>query len=368
MGLIRPRPRLSLLLCALGVLALASCGQKAERRGGALTEPTVAAMVNDKPIYVDDVLAEAVAQGVIKEGEDLDPSSPAFYQITEDLIETRLFAIEAEGRGLDKEPDVRHRLDVARERILANVLNENIADTALKDSSIERMYKEQVKLLKQGQQVRISQILLDSKEAALAAKRRLDSGEEFVRLAYSLSKDRSSAADGGDLGYFNLDALPDPIRQAVNSTGVGKVSNPVQTTQGWHLIRVEEKKETEPPSLESMRPQIVRWLMFDEQRKVVEKLKRAARITRMTEKPDEGVAELPGLQGPDDAEAVRQPDRPTIAPPPDGGIRMGPGGAASAEPKPKPQVAAPEAPAPRAEPGEDDAPAAGPMAPGERET
>src|SRR3972149_10683950 len=119
MALIRPLPRLAVLLCVLSALGLAACGQKAERRGGTLTEPTVAAMVNDKPIYVDDVLAEAVAQGVIKEGEDLDPASPAFYQITEDLIETRLFAIEAEARALAKEPDVRHRLDVARERILA---------------------------------------------------------------------------------------------------------------------------------------------------------------------------------------------------------------------------------------------------------
>jgi translation initiation factor IF-2 len=113
--------------------------------------------------------------------------------------------------------------------------------------------------------------------------------------------------------------------------------------------------------------------MFDEQRKVVEKLKRAARITRMTEKPaeDEGVAERPGLQGPDDAAPARQPERPTIEPRPDAGIRMGPGAAASApEPKPKPQAAAPAPAAPRAEPGEEDgpAPAEGPLAPGERET
>ena len=176
------------------------------------------------PIYVDDVLAEAVSRGAIKEGEDLDPQSPLFYQITEDLIETRLFAIEAEARGLDKDPEVKHRLDVARERILANVLNENIAATALKKSAIERMYREQVKLLKSGQQVRISHILFDSKEAALAAKRRLDQGELFVALAYELSRDRQSAPDGGDLGFSALEALPDQFAKRLRARMSAKSS------------------------------------------------------------------------------------------------------------------------------------------------
>jgi peptidyl-prolyl cis-trans isomerase C len=380
MGMIR---RFSVAMMALGALTLAACGGgKSDGDDMTLSEPTIAATVNGKPIYVEDVLAEAVAQGAIKEGEELEPTDPVFFQITEDLIETRLFAIEAEARGLDREPDVKHRLDIARERILANVLNENIADTALKDSAIERMYREQVKLLKQGQQVRISHILLDSKEAALGAKRRLEAGEQFVRLAYELSKDRSSGPDGGDLGFFNMDALPDGIRQAVNNTAVGKVSEPVKTTQGWHLIRVEEKRETAPPSLESMRPQIVRWLMFDEQRRVVEKLKRAAKIARLSKRPEEaapgdvetGVDERPGLAQPDDGPAPPPAavQRTPITPAPVSGLpRMGPGASASApadEPKPKPQAAAPapKPPTPKpAEPG-DEGPV--PLGPGERET
>ena len=201
---------------ALG-LALAACGPTGQypngRPAAPLTDPVVAATVNGKPIYIDDVLAEAVARGAIKEGEDLPSSSPVFYQVMEDLIETRLMANEAEARGLDKNGDVRHRLDSARERILANVLNENIAATALRDSAIERMYREQVRLLKQGREVRARHILFDTKEAALAAKRRLDNGELFEALAYELSKDRASATDGGDLGYFLPEAMPDALRE-----------------------------------------------------------------------------------------------------------------------------------------------------------
>jgi peptidyl-prolyl cis-trans isomerase C len=361
----RLTPVLAACAAALALAGLASCGPSANKGAASispLTEPEVAATVNGKPIYVDDVLAEAVARGAVKEGEDLDPQSPLFYQITEDLIETRLFAIEAEARGLDKDPEVKHRLDIARERILANVLNENIAATALKESAIERMYREQVKLLKTGQQVRISHILFDSKEAALAAKRRLDQGEMFVALAYELSRDRQSAPDGGDLGFSSLEALPDSIRQVVASTDVGKVGGPVKTAEGWHLIKVDEKRDTAPPSLESMRPKIVQWLMFDEQRRVVEKLKAAARIARLSDQPPSGYG------------ATEETPEPDSEPTEDETPRLGPGAAATsgaAKPAPaKPDASSkPKPPTQAAKPPEDTGlvPAGAAPKPGERD-
>jgi peptidyl-prolyl cis-trans isomerase C len=312
------------LAAAALLLALSACSQSAShpngKPGAPLTDPVVAATVNGKPIYIDDVLAEAVVRGAIKEGEELDPSSPIFYQIMENLIETRLMANEAEARGLDRNPDVRHRLEAAKERILANVLNEHIAQTALKESVIERMYREQIGLLKQGREVRARHILFDTKEDALAAKRRLDAGELFERLAYELSKDRSTAPDGGDMGYFLPEAMPDGIREVVENTPVGKVGGPVQTEEGWHLIKVEEKRDAAPPSLEEMRPKIVNWLMFDEQRRVVDKLKANARIARITDQPgtvSAGLSPRPGLPAPATAPptATQQAPPVTTAPP-----------------------------------------------------
>ncbi len=318
-------------------LALAACGPSAQfpngRPAGPLTDPVVAATVNGKPVYIDDVLAEAVSRGAIKEGEELATTSPVFFQIMEDLIETRLMANEAEARGLDKNGDVRHRLDSARERILANVLNENIAATALRDSAIERMYREQVRLLKQGREVRARHILFDTREAALAAKRRLDNGELFEALAYELSKDRASATDGGDLGYFLPEAMPDSLREVTQETPVGQVGGPLKTEQGWHLVKIEERRDASPPSMEEMRPKIVQWLMFEEQRRIVEKLKTNARIARITEQPNAAIAPRRDLPAPDEAPEAPAA-QPSPATPP----------AATAIPNPAP---APSAPAPR---------------------
>src|SRR5215468_12221515 len=90
-------------------LGLAGCGLGRDQSGdnGTVRNPIVAATVNGRPIYVEDVRAHAVARGLLQEGQDLDANSDAIYFALEELIQVRLFAMEAEARGLDRQPDVR---------------------------------------------------------------------------------------------------------------------------------------------------------------------------------------------------------------------------------------------------------------------
>src|SRR5215475_13885923 len=123
--------RASLTVAALLSLAfaLAGCGLGRDNSGdqpGNNRNPVVAATVNGRPIYVEDVRAHAVARQLLQEGEDLDANSDAFYFSLEELIQFRLFAMEAEARGLDRQPDVRRQLESAREQVLANAVYEEI--------------------------------------------------------------------------------------------------------------------------------------------------------------------------------------------------------------------------------------------------
>src|SRR5215468_9646396 len=98
--------RASLTVAALVsiVFALSGCGLGRDNSGdnGSVRNPVVAATVNGRAIYVEDVRAHAVARGLLQEGEDLDANSDAFYFALEELIQVRLFAMEAEARGLDR--------------------------------------------------------------------------------------------------------------------------------------------------------------------------------------------------------------------------------------------------------------------------
>lgn len=344
----------------VSMAGLTACGNRTrpgDVKGNGGAAPIVAATVNGKPIYISDVEAEATVRGMIREGGEFDTSSDEFYQILEDLIETRLFAMEAETRQLDRNADVRHRLERARELILAGALNDEIRDTALDEAAVERMYRDQVRLLRSGREVHVRHALFATKEAAQAAKRRLDAGQStFEEVAYDLSIDRVTGAEGGDLGFVLPEAMPDGMREAAAGTPVGQIAGPFQAGDGWHLLKVEERREEAPPSMESLRPKIEQWLMFEEQRRLVEKLKGQARIERIIEESG-GVSAGVAGPAPDSARPVR-PDRKRDA----GQSPMGPGGIAGSAG----QGVAPTVEAPAAAPGAPKAGATTPATPPRR--
>lgn len=288
-------------------LGLAACGLgRSPDSEGVVTDPVVAASVNGRPIYMEDVRQRAVATGRLRDGEDLQGDSDAFALTLEDLIQARLFASEAERRGLDRAADVRRQLAAAREQVLANAIYEEIDQKANDPREIERLYRENTGQLGQGQEVHLRHIQFATRDAALAAKRRLDNGERFEALAFELSTDRGTAAEGGDMGFNAVEDLPDPMRQLLDTVSVGQIGGPVRDEHGWHLVRVEDRRERGVPSLETLRPRIVDWIRFQEVSKLYERLSRDARIERLRA-PEAGVA-APG------GEVTAPADRPAEAP------------------------------------------------------
>jgi peptidyl-prolyl cis-trans isomerase C len=291
--------RATLTVAALISLALAGCGLGRDNSedNGSVRNPVIAATVNGRPIYVEDVRAHAVARGLLQEGEDLDANSDAFYFALEELIQFRLFAMEAEARGLDRQPDVRRQLENARDQVLAAAIYEEIDQHATDPKAIERLYNENAARLGQGQEIHLRHISFDTKEAADAAKRRLSAGERFEALAFELSTDRESAADGGDLGWGAVNDLSTGWRQATDHGNVGDLIGPMQIDNKWELIRLEDRRERGVPSLETLRPRIIDWLRFQEITQLQERLERDARIERLRQ-PDASVAPAPGTPAP----------------------------------------------------------------------
>lgn len=89
--------------------------------------------------------------------------------------------------------------------------------------------------------VRAAHILVDTKEEADTIKYRIDNGEGFTTMAKKYSKCPSSK-EGGDLGYFERGQMVKEFEDVAFNLPIGKVSNPVHTQFGWHLIKVYDKK------------------------------------------------------------------------------------------------------------------------------
>lgn len=323
---------------AVGLL-LSACGlgRDSGGEGEGIRDPVVAATVNGRPIYIEDVRAHAVARGLLQEGEDVDANSDAFYVALEELIQFRLFSMEAEARGLDREPDVRRQLEIARERVLAAAIYEEIDQQATNPRAIERLYRENESRLGQGGEVRLRQIVFDTREAADMVKRRLVQGEAFEALAFEININ----ADGGDLGFRPVSDLLPAVRDAVSNASTGDLIGPIEVNNRWLLIRLDDRRTIGAPSLEELRPRIVNWLRFQEITQLQERLERDARIERVRQRE---IAMEPGedVVAPADAEPA-----PPVRPAPDAALPpgqapppfpfpIGPGAANAPAPAPAP--------------------------------
>lgn len=92
-----------------------------------------------------------------------------------------------------------------------------------------------------GEQVRARHILVQTREEAEQVLARLSAGEDFEALAAELSTDETNRENGGDLGWFARGMMVAPFEEAAFALQPGEVSGVVETTFGFHIIRVDER-------------------------------------------------------------------------------------------------------------------------------
>jgi hypothetical protein len=159
------------------------------------------------------------------------------------------------------------------------------------DDDIERYYKQNPKKFLTREKLHLRQILLalpknpeagqenEVVQKALELRRRLVAGEDFATLAKSYSEG-AGADQGGDLGWFNRGGLLSEIEDAAAKLSVGEISQPVRTSLGVHLIKLEGKQGGDPQPLaevagkikdelyaKTMEERFHKWLKTDLRRK-----------------------------------------------------------------------------------------------------
>jgi parvulin-like peptidyl-prolyl isomerase len=112
-------------------------------------------------------------------------------------------------------------IDIVRAEILRNKLSDEIS----------------ADLPKEEEQVWARHILVETEEEAQVVITRIDAGEDFTAIAVEVSTDTGSGANGGDLGWFGRGRMVPEFEEAAFSLDIGEVSDPVQSTFGWHIIQ-----------------------------------------------------------------------------------------------------------------------------------
>ncbi len=134
------------------------------------------------------------------------------------------------------------------------------------EEELQDLYQQRIAAL--AEQRRAAHILIETDDSGdAAAKKKIDeiakrlaSGEDFSALAKELSEDPGSANEGGDLGFAGPGVYDPAFEEALYALGEGEVSAPVRSDFGWHLIKLLDVQSPEIPTLESLKPELVREL------------------------------------------------------------------------------------------------------------
>jgi peptidyl-prolyl cis-trans isomerase C len=241
----------------------------------AVAEDKVVATINGNPVTEADL---AVAESEIGSEMGTMPPAQKRTSLLEFLIDNQLFAEAAEKEKLDQSPDFENRLKYLKRRALREVYFEKTIKASVTDADARKIYDDQVKLLKPEEEVSARHILVETEAQAKALKEQLDKGADFAKLAKENSKDPGSKDNGGDLGYFGHGQMVPQFEGVVFKLKKGEVSDPVKTQFGWHLIKLEDRRQKQPPAFEIVKDRIVQSLLLQKAQKTATDLRANAKI------------------------------------------------------------------------------------------
>ncbi|OYQ40367.1 peptidylprolyl isomerase [Rhodoferax sp. TH121] len=233
------------------------------------------AIVNGKAVPKSRV--DALAEQVKRSGRPVTPEMQG--QLKEEIIAREIFVQEAQARGLDATDDYKNQLELTRQSILIRELfNDYQKKNPVTDEEIKAEY-DKFAAANAGKEYRARHILVEKEDQAKAIIARLKKGAKFEDIAKKESKDPGSGANGGDLDWANPSNYVKEFSDALLALAKGKTTDtPVKSQFGYHIIRLEDIRETQLPKLDDVKPQIAQQLQQQKMGKFQEDLRAKAKV------------------------------------------------------------------------------------------
>ena len=236
-------------------------------------EGVVVATVNNSPI-TQDVLDVYAAQRKAQPGNEQSNTEEA---ILNELIALELMRQESIKMGLDSQPVVIATLNQTTRTTLAGIaIKDFMSKNPVTDEAAKVAYDEQMGAA--GKEYNARHILVADEDTAKEVIKLLDSGSDFSELAKEKSTGPSGAS-GGKLGWFGAGQMVKPFSDAAAELEKGAYTKaPVQTQFGWHVIILDDVRESTPPPFEDVKDRIKMLLANQQLQAYVESMKNTATI------------------------------------------------------------------------------------------
>ena len=184
------------------------------------------------------------------------------------LIGQKLLLLDAKRNLMEADPAFKAQLAKVKDSLLSNFAAEKaIANVSVSDKDAETYYNENKEQFVSGDSVNASHILVDTEEKALEILADIKAGKVTFEDAAAANSSCPSKANGGNLGDFGRGQMVPEFDEAVFAMEIGAITDaPVKTQFGYHLIKLNSKKESEVIAFESIKDEIKEGLLGEKRR------------------------------------------------------------------------------------------------------
>ena len=263
-------PIRQIFIAALALVFLSGPDAVAQNQiseGTVATVDGIAITYNDVSLVEDELMA---VYGQL-------PEEQRFQTLVGYMVNRILASEAAKKAGLENDADVAKIKAFMERKALQDVYIAKMLMERVREEDVTAYYDKEIKNGPVEEEVRARHILLDNREAADAVVADLENGADFAALAKERSKGPSGPS-GGDLGYFSKQSMVPAFSDAAFKLAAGETSPPVQTQFGWHVIRVEDRRNRPVPPFDQVRDQIYQLLISEAQRDIYDEMRAKASV------------------------------------------------------------------------------------------
>ena len=270
------------VLCAAALFGCQGGTPSSGSKGEAKKEGQVLAEVNGGSITTGDFNREL--KNLPEYLKAMADTPEGRKEMLDTMVIRELILQQATKDGLDKGADIEEKLrDLKKRLIVESFLKKKVeTESQVSDADLQKFYEQNKEKFKTGEQIRASHILVKTEKEAKDILDKIKAGGNFEELAKKYSVD-SSAAKGGDLGWFGKGSMVPVFEKAALALKEGQVSDVVKSDFGFHIIKLTGKRAAGIRPLEEVKDQIKGAIMPTKQQevfqKIKEELKKTAKIT-----------------------------------------------------------------------------------------
>lgn len=208
------------------------------------------------------------------------PVEQLFPMALEQVINNKLVVAKSADAKLDADPEVIKLVDEAKTQVVRNVYIDRAVTAKVNQKMLLKKYEELLDQLGDVPEVKARHILVDSEEKAKEAIKKLGEGADFATLTKEMWPG-AEQQNGGELGYFAKGDMVPEFAEAAFALDKGQYTkDPIKTQFGWHVIKVEDKRNRPQPEFETVKPQLEQQVRQDILSGMLEQWQKDAKVKK----------------------------------------------------------------------------------------